>query len=262
LLRRQFLSTAFLAFLAIFAPAGKASALLYTFDTGMLLTNLMGDMSDRNLYGVYEVYVRPAVMSDPYWPLGALPSGASRLANYDLAGAISPMPFPDSYDPPSPAVIDQWIAEPDVAAPPELLSDQNPFVHFIFNPADSLLALAATNPNMGRSYSGEPGASIIGDSVLNGRTTELMPADRTWGVLMAASGVNLGDSVTFLVTAFAVQFDDESAGDLWDKQAQFNGSMALASSPAPEAGTLFLTGTVLITLALFLKKRAQVARTR
>jgi hypothetical protein len=217
----------FLFLLGGVLPA-SASTYLFSVPTTTLQTSIATAIGANNqLYGFYDIYIRPALASDFV--------GGNDLPSYTASYDLSPIATGN----------DQWSAGTGIAAG----DGTNISFHFTFNPADSIIALVTTNANVnGKTY--------------ESRTGEQMPGADTFKMYVTSASTLLTGTIRFYFTAVGYQFTNTSATTVGVKGSQITGTFDTAGVATPEPSTLGALGSGSILLAILIRRRNRAPKTQ
>lgn len=226
---KKTISLPILAFLLLLGAVRPAAASTYLFSvpvTTLQTAITAATTPNQNLFGFYDIYIRPALASDFV--------GGTDLPSYTASYDLSPIPTGN----------DQWTAGTGIAAG----DGTNMSFHFTFNPADSIIALVTTN------------ASVAGKTY-EGRTGEQMPGADTFKMYVTSPSTLLTGTIRFYFTAVGYQFTNTSATAIGTKGVQITGTFDAAGAPTPEPSTMGLAGGSIL-LAILLHRRNLAAKTQ
>jgi hypothetical protein len=230
LLMKKTLLLPSLALLTLLGTARPVAAATYLFSvpaSTMVTAITAATTPNQNLYGFYDLYIRPALASDLV--------GGNDLPNYTASYDISPIPTGN----------DQWTAGTGIAAG----DGTNVSFHFTFNPSDSIIALVTSNSSVnGKTY--------------EGRTGEQMPGADTFKMYVTSASSLLTGTIRFYFTAVGYQFTNTSASAVGLKGVQITGTFDAAGVPTPEPASVSALAGGSILLAILLRCRKLAAKTQ
>jgi hypothetical protein len=211
-----------LAVIAVTAPAAHAVTYKFVVPTttiqGALDTSISG--ATLNLYGFFEVYIRPALPADG--------DGGQNVSSYTPAYDISPIVSGNDY----------WAASTGIS--PLDVSNNS----FYFFSSGVIRALITTNANVGNGQ------------VVDGKTMEKMPGTDTFTMFLStASGGFLPGTIRFIATGTAYKFTDSNATAFVNKTTIWSGTFDAVGSETPEPASMFSIAGGSLILALLNRRR-------
>jgi hypothetical protein len=229
LMMKNTISVPILALLMLIGAARPSAASTYLFAVPetTLQTAITAAIAPVNtqLFGFYDIYIRPALATDFV--------GGNDLPSYTASYDLSPIPTGH----------DQWTAGTGIAAG----DGTNMSFHFTFNPADSFIALVTANANVaGKTY--------------ESRTGEQMPGADTFKMYVTSASTLLTGTIRFYFTAVGYQFTNTSAAAIGTKGVQITGSFDAAGVPTPEPASVGAMAGGSILLAILLRRRHLAAK--
>jgi len=228
--------------LAILACGRPASATTYIFSVpeSTLLNawvTFLGGSSSAQLYGAYDVYIRPIQSSD----IGVGGITGPALSSYTINSAGSPIANNVNGD--------KWNADINQHANSGL--DTFLSIHFYFDQNDSKISLITNNANVvGKSYT-NPTTNV---GTVIGRQ---MPGNSPFNMTITSTDPGITGTVNFLFYATAMQFTDTSANTVSAKSVVKGPiEFSLQGVNTPEPSTLgFALGGAALIAARLLRRR-------
>lgn len=222
--------------LLAYGSTASASTFIFSVPESTLETSFVTFLgANSNLYGAYDIFIRPVTTGDTNT------SGGNLLSNYTLNSAGSPIPGNAS---------DQWDTALQQTIP---LVDSHLFIHFYFDPADTKLALVTGNANVA-------GKSYTNPTTNTGTVTgEDMPSGNIFKMVISSTDANIGGKVGFVAYTTSLQFTSSAATGVASK-AVVSGPFEFSASgtQAPEHSTVgfVLGGIILITVGFRRRRKA------
>ena len=179
------------------------------------LTASLNPGQDANLFGFYDLYIRPKVTADGCDDESVPCTNMGNIIDFSSTEEGSESPIPSGAD--------RWSAGSATTDPGgELCATALPCFHFTFDPLDTYLALIT------------PNANVVG-KMFDGRTGEQMPGNASFVMYVdSPTPITLGTPIRFEFFANAYEFKDLAVSGDNTKKVGYSGYIDVdAELPEP-----------------------------